>query len=236
MPCHGISTGRRSAAFVVRRSWSRLSASPIAGSELKNSRLFASVSATALAPFMRAMAYKSCCRRLSMVRSACSRSETVTAGCDVRVPITRLSLAVLTELEMMSCCTLNKLSLGDLGLDIDPEAAMRVSLRGLHLAQPALVGLQDFGLIGDRQLGIHNDRKIKSGQVSQDSRKGCIRQLLQADKRVQNAVNVEISVSLIHDAYIGDLLAGAAVLKLLLSSVWAPVRPQGIECSFGFNK
>ena len=91
MPRHGISTGTRSAAFEVSRSWSRLSASPMAGSELKNSLLFASVSATALAPFMRTMAYRSCCRRLSMVRSACSRSAVVTAGCEVRVPITRLS-------------------------------------------------------------------------------------------------------------------------------------------------
>ena len=41
-----------------------------------------------------------------MVRSACSSSEVVTAGCEVRVPMTRLSLAVFTELEMMSCCTL----------------------------------------------------------------------------------------------------------------------------------
>src|SRR5258708_3947868 len=41
-----------------------------------------------------------------MVRSDCSSSAVVIAGLEVRVPITRLSLAVLTELEIMSCCTL----------------------------------------------------------------------------------------------------------------------------------
>src|SRR5208337_957992 len=41
-----------------------------------------------------------------MVRSDCSSSAVVIAGREVRVPMTRLSLAVLTELEMMSCCTL----------------------------------------------------------------------------------------------------------------------------------
>ena len=56
VPCQGISTGRRSAAFEVSKSWSRLSGSAMAGSELKNRRFLANDSATAFAPFIRAMA------------------------------------------------------------------------------------------------------------------------------------------------------------------------------------
>jgi hypothetical protein len=62
-----------------------LSGSAIAGSELENRRFLANDSATAFAPFIRAIAQRSCWRRFSMVRSACSNSATVTAGCDVLV-------------------------------------------------------------------------------------------------------------------------------------------------------
>jgi len=40
VPRHGVSTGTRSAAFEVSKSWSRLSESAMAGSELKNKRFF----------------------------------------------------------------------------------------------------------------------------------------------------------------------------------------------------
>src|SRR5215467_4180384 len=52
VPCHGPSTGRRSAALVVSMSCSRLSMSASPGNELKNRHLFAKVSVIALAPFI----------------------------------------------------------------------------------------------------------------------------------------------------------------------------------------
>ena len=83
-------------------------------------------------------------------------------GCEVRVPMTRLSFAAFTELEMMSCCTRDQLFFGDLGLDIDTEAAVRVPLCRLHLAQPALVALEHLRLVGNRDLRVDDDWKIKT--------------------------------------------------------------------------
>ena len=76
-----------------------------------------------------------------MVRSACSNSETVAAGCDVRVPITRLKRAVFTELEIMSCCALSSWDSATWASTLTRSTAVRVPLRGLHFAQTGLVSL-----------------------------------------------------------------------------------------------
>ena len=101
--CVGISIGRRSAAFEVSRSWSRLSGSPIAGSEPKTGASLANDSATAFCPIHSGDGAE---KLLSAVFDGALGLLQLRNGRRclrmVCVLITRLNRAVLTELEIMS--------------------------------------------------------------------------------------------------------------------------------------
>ena len=151
--------------------------------------------------------------------------------------MTRLSLAVLTELEMMSCCTLTSWTFGNLGFDVGPKSSVRVPLHCLHLAQSALVAFEHFRLIGNGDLRIDNEWEIKTDQLSQDSRECSVRELFQTYKGIEDSTDIQIGVRLIRDACVDDLLAGAPVFQLLLTPPVRPmIRRQGIESSFCLKK
>ena len=136
--------------------------------------------------------------------------------------MTRLNFAVLTELEIMSCCTLTSWDFGNLGFHVGPKSAVRVPLHGLHLAQPALVAFEHFRLIRNRDLGIDDEREIETDQFSQDSGERGIREFFQTYKGIEDSADIQIGVRLICDACVDDLLAGAPVFQLILTP---PVRP-----------
>src|SRR6202020_352624 len=89
----------------------------------------------------------------------------------------------------------------------------------------------------NRDVSSHNDWKVQGSQLAQDPGKRCVGQFLQADERVENPVEVEIGVGLIHDAYVCNLLPRAAVFELRFSSsVWPRVGMQRIERPFRLKK
>ena len=55
----------------------------------------------------------------------------------------------------------HKLSFRDLRFDVDPEPAIRVPLRGLHLPQSAFVAFENLHLVRNRNLDIDDDRKVE---------------------------------------------------------------------------
>ena len=54
------------------------------------------------------------------------------------------------------------LSLGDMGLYVDPETAVRIPLCRLHLAQSALITLEHLRLVGNGDLRVDDNGEIKT--------------------------------------------------------------------------
>src|SRR5208282_1156672 len=126
---------------------------------------------------------------------------------------------------------------GNLGFHVGPKSPVRVPLHCLHLAQSALIALEHFRLIGNGDLRINNEWKIKTDQLSQDSGESSIRELFQTYKGIEDSTDIQIGVRLIGDACVNDLLAGAAIFQLLLPPpVWPMIRKQWIESSFCLKK
>ena len=112
---------------------------------------------------------------------------------------------------------LDELGLRDLRLRVRLEVPVRVLLRGRHLLQPLLIAFQHLHLIGDDYLSTDYDRKAQRGEVLQHARKGGVRQLLQADHRIEIPVDVEVGLGFVQNACLRCLLPRAAILKHLLA-------------------
>src|SRR5579859_3659254 len=131
---------------------------------------------------------------------------------------------------------MEKLGLRDLGFNVGPEAAVRVTLRRLHLPEPALVRLEHLDLVRDRYLCVHDNGKIKRGKLAQQTGKGRVGKFLQTDYRIQQPSDVQVRVRLV-ETQISQLLSGTAILKKILSGGVRPsVRLQRIERPLGFEE
>src|SRR5208337_2549581 len=120
---------------------------------------------------------------------------------------------------------------------VGPKSTVRIALHGLHLAQSALVAFEHFRLVRNRDLRIDKEREIKTDQFSQDSGESGIREFLQTYKGIEDSTDVQICVRFISNARVNNLLAGAPVFQLLLTTPVRPtIRRQGIESSFCFKK
>ena len=58
---------------------------------------------------------------------------------------------------------------------------------------------------GYGKLGTHDERKILDHQLPQQTRKGCIWQFLQAQKRIEEVIDLEEVVAFLFNAYVGVL-------------------------------
>ena len=113
---------------------------------------------------------------------------------------------------------------------IGPKTTVRITLGRLHLSQPAFVTLQHLGLIGNGDLSVHDDGKVKPHEIAENARKSGVRQLLKAYERIEQPSDVDIGIGLIEDADIGQLFPGAAVLNQFFArSVAAGVGFERIE-------
>ena len=129
------------------------------------------------------------------------------------------------------------MSFGDLSFDVDSKAATGIALDSLHLAQPALVAFEHLCLVRNRDLHVHNDGKIQTDQLSQDSRECRIRQLFQTHEGIKHAVDVQIGIGLVRNTDVDQLLAGALILQLFSTSPVRPlIRKNRIQRSLGFPK
>ena len=173
---------------------------------------WASVSTIPRAPFIRVIVCSTRWRRSAMIRSASSRSRPVRIGVGCPHANDEADLTCLERARYDVFQDLDQLALRNLSLDIHAKAAVDVSLGGHHLPLTPFVLADDFRLVRNHDLGIHDDREIQGKKLSKKSGIGGIRRLLQADKRVQQAADFQILIRLRFDADVRQPASDALVL------------------------
>ena len=124
-----------------------------------------------------------------------------------------------------------------LGIHIEPEPSVDVLLCRRHFAQPALVLLHRFCLIGKYNFGVDDDREVHHHQLPQHPREGGVGKVFQANERVQQPADLEVFIEFVLNIDAGHLTSCALVHQRFCRRKERPfVVHQRIEGSFNLQE
>ena len=106
---------------------------------------------------------------------------------------------------------LDELVFRHLRVDVDAKTPVKILLRGKHLAQATLVLFDRFALVGEGDFRIDHERKIHDNELAQNPGESGIREVFQADPRIEQTADLEVVILFIFDVHVRHLASGALV-------------------------
>src|SRR5579859_1995060 len=124
-----------------------------------------------------------------------------------------------------------------LRVDIEPESAVNVFLRGRHFSQPALVLLHRLCLVRKNNLRGDHNREVDDDEFPQYSGEGGVGQVFQTNERIEEPADFQVLIEFVLDVYVRYLASRALVKD---RGFWRPVRdtiiPERIERPLDFEE
>src|SRR5580704_8230240 len=161
--------------------------------------------------------------RKSPFPTRANRSNSTRVACARCLPRRRIFTGVFASTSTLRWRSINsyELMLRHLSVDVDAKTPVKILLRGKHLAQATLVLFDRFALVGKGDFRIDHERKIHDNKFAQNPGESGIREVFQADPRIEKTADLEVVILFIFDVHVRHLASGAFVPERL---VWWAVR------------